>query len=103
MCPRFHVDRVLVRLCTTYCGADTEYLANADADRRRLGFAAGGRPDETSGLLRDGAKIARAATGAIVVLKGEAWPGNAARGAIHRSPATASDAQRLVLTLDALG
>lgn len=103
MCPRFHVDRVLVRLCTAYCGSGTEYLADADADRDRLGFAAGGQPDETSGLLREGATIARASTGAVVVLKGEAWPGNAGRGAVHRSPATSSDAPRLVLTLDALG
>jgi hypothetical protein len=102
MCPRFHVDRVLVRLCTTYCGSGTEYLADADADRGRLGFAAG-QPDETAGLLREGATIARASTGAVVVLKGEAWPGNAGRGAIHRSPATSGDAPRLVLTLDALG
>jgi hypothetical protein len=103
MCPRFHVDRVLVRLCTTYCGSGTEYLADADADRGRLGFAAGGQPDETSGLLREGATIRRASTGAVVVLKGEAWSGNEGRGAIHRSPATSSDAPRLILTLDALG
>jgi len=103
MCPRFHVDRVLVRLCTTYSGAGTEYLADADADRRLLGFAAGGKPDETSGLLLEGATTARAPSGAIVVLKGEAWPGNAGRGAIHRSPAASSDSPRLVLTLDALG
>jgi hypothetical protein len=102
MCPRFHIDRVLVRLCITYCGSGTEYLADADADRGRLGFAAG-QSDETAGLLREGATIARASTGAVVVLKGEAWPGNAGRGAIHRSPATSSDAPRLVLTLDALG
>jgi len=103
MCPRFHVDRVLVRLCTTYCGTGTEYLEDADADRGRLGFAAGGQPDETSGLLREGARVGRASTGAVVVLKGEAWPGNQGRGAIHRSPATSCDAPRLILTLDALG
>jgi hypothetical protein len=103
MCPRFHVDRVLVRICIAYAGAGTEYLADADADRRFLGFAAGGQSDETSGLLRKGAQIMRAPTGAVVLLKGEAWPENVGRGAIHRSPSVASDTPRLVLTLDALG
>jgi hypothetical protein len=103
MCPRFHVDRVLVRMCIAYRGAGTEYLADAHADRRFLGFAAGGRSNETSGLLHEGAEISRAPTGAVVLLKGEAWPGNAGKGAIHRSPAASADAPRLVLTLDALG
>jgi len=103
MCPRFHVDRVLVRICIAYAGAGTEYLADADADRRFLGFAAGGHSDETSGLVREGAQIARAPTGAVVLLKGEAWPRNLGRGAIHRSPDTSSGPPRLVLTLDALG
>ena len=102
MCPRLHVDRVMLRICITYAGAGTEYLADLDADRRRLGMA-GQHADETSGLVRSGGQIARTPTGAVVLLKGEAWPENLGGGAIHRSPATCPEAPRLVLTLDALG
>jgi hypothetical protein len=102
MCPRFHVDRVVLRAVCTYDGPGTEYVSNEVVDRRWLGHAAGGVPDEESGLLRvgDGARAAR--PGEVVWLKGEAWPGNAGRGAVHRSPAASADAPRLVMTLDAL-
>jgi hypothetical protein len=54
-------------------------------------------------VLRDGATIFRASTGAIVVLKDEVWPCSSGRGAIHRSsPASSSVAPHLVLTLDVL-
>lgn len=102
MCPRMHVDKVQVRLVSTYAGAGTELLAHEDADRRFLGHAARGAPDERSGLLRPGAHVRSAATGDVVLLKGEAWPGNAGRGAVHRSPAASEDAPRIVLTLDPL-
>lgn len=102
MCPRFHVDRVLVRVVSTYAGLGTEFLAGEDADRRWLGHAARGASDETSGLLRGGAVIRQARTGDVVLLKGEAWPGNTGRGAIHRSPRASHLAPRLVMTLDPL-
>ncbi|MCU0687876.1 MAG: DUF1826 domain-containing protein [Polyangiaceae bacterium] len=100
MCPRFHVDRVGVRLVCAYAGPGTEWLDGRDIDRSKLGHAAGGLPDEASGLLREGAKIWRAAPFDVVLLKGEAWPGNEGRGAVHRSPPFWG--RRVVLTLDAL-
>lgn len=77
-------------------------LAEQDVDRSWLGHAAKGRADELSGLMRPGAQIVRAAAGDVVLLKGDSWPGNAGRGAIHRSPAQSANEARLVLTLDAL-
>lgn len=43
--------------------------------------------------------IERLATGAIGLLKGEAWEGNEGRGLVHRSPAP-GDHPRLVLALE---
>lgn len=102
MCPRFHVDKVTVRVVSTFVGNGTEYLAEEDVDRRWLGHAALGASDEVSGLLRTGARVRRAEAGDVVLLKGEAWPNNAGRGAVHRSPAASSASPRLVMTLDPL-
>ena len=103
MCPRFHVDRLALRLVCTYDGAATEFIDDAYVDRARLGHAAGGLDDLRSGLIRAGGAIDSAATGDVVLLKGEAWPGNDGRGAVHRSPAATPRNPRLVLTLDLLG
>lgn len=84
-CPRFHVDRVHARVVTTWLGVGTEWLENGDCDRRWLGTP--GTTDAESGLILHPARIGQAPEQAIVVLKGEAWPGFAGRGAVHRSPA----------------
>jgi hypothetical protein len=102
-CPRFHVDRTGLRLLCTYRGPGTEWLADEDADRSRLGAGAAGRPDACSGLLRSGARIRTVPPFAVVLLKGSAWPGNEARGAIHRSPAVPCGAgPRVLVALDPL-
>jgi hypothetical protein len=79
MCPKFHRDNLQVRLVTTYKGPGTEWLpepANSDDD------------------------IQRAQTAEVVLLKGDAWPNNQGRGALHRSPALPRGEKRLVVTLD---
>jgi hypothetical protein len=104
MCPRFHVDRVVLRLVSTYCGPATEWLDECDVDRRFLGHPAQACPDEASGLLKPGAQIQSLRSFDIGLFKGEAWPGNEGRGAVHRSPpATSTTAPRIVMTLDPLG
>lgn len=102
MCPRFHVDKVTVRVVSTFAGDGTEYLAEEDLDRRWLGHAASGVSDEASGLMRPGARVRRAQAYDVVLLKGEAWPNNAGRGAVHRSPSASAASPRLVMTLDPL-
>jgi Protein of unknown function (DUF1826) len=102
MCPRFHVDRVTFRTVCTYRGAGTEYVAHSQVDRRWLGLAAGSLRDEETGLLRSPHAVRAARPGDLVLLKGEAFPGNQGRGAVHRSPAASAAAPRLVLTLDGL-
>ena len=101
MCPRFHADRVGLRLLCCYQGPGTEWLPDAAADRSRLGAAAQGLPDEQSGLILDAAAIGRAPPFSVLLLKGSQWPG-ARGGAIHRSPPPAPDQPRVLLALDAI-
>jgi hypothetical protein len=102
MCPRFHVDKLTVRVVSAFAGSGTEYLAEEDVDRRWLGHAAHGVRDEASGLMRAGARVRRAEASDVVLLKGESWPNNAGRGAVHRSPSASAASPRLVMTLDPL-
>jgi hypothetical protein len=79
MCPSMHVDKVTLRVVSTYAGAGTEWMS--------------------AGSLR------RCREGDVVLLKGERWPGNEGRGAVHRSPPLEAGARagaRVLLTLDPL-
>jgi hypothetical protein len=102
MCPRLHVDRVTLRAVVAYTSVGTEYYDSRFIDRRVLGHKSGGKADAESGVLLPGATLQRAGTGHVVLLKGELWPDNAGRGAVHRSPAVAAGDTRLMLTLDPL-
>lgn len=92
MCPRFHVDRVPVRLLSTYQGVGTEWLQESRVKRPE---GAGPLPDQS---VAD-KEVNRLPTGAVGLLKGEAWEGNEGRGLVHRSPSP-GDQPRLVLALD---
>ena len=70
----------------------TEWLPEPQVDRGRKD---GPLPDQTV-TARD---IEVMTTGAVCLLKGEAWVGNEGRGVVHRSPAP-GDQPRLVLGLD---
>ncbi|MBM3258290.1 MAG: DUF1826 domain-containing protein [Candidatus Sericytochromatia bacterium] len=100
MCPRFHVDRVTLRLVRTYAGLGTEWLDEKDVLRDLLGHP--GADAGRDGGMKPGGSLLRAKPGDVVLLKGEAWPGQNGRGAVHRSPSATPDAPRVILTLDAL-
>lgn len=100
-CPRFHVDRVGVRMLVTYLGPGTELLANEHVDRSWLGHAGHGRSDARTGLMRPGAEIQQTAPFDVVLLKGEAWPGAEDFGAVHRSP-DPRGRRRVILRVDML-
>ena len=91
MCPRFHVDRVPVRLVTTYLGPATQWLRHQDALR---GDGRGPLPPQSEHAVQT------MPTGAVALMKGEAWEGNEGAGLVHRSPSVPAGQQRLVLTLD---
>jgi Protein of unknown function (DUF1826) len=96
MCPLFHVDYVTVRLVTTYVGAATELLERGNGAIRHAIDRSTGRATD----LVDEALVFRAALGDVVLMKGGRWPGNEAKGCLHRSPHACADEPRLVLTLD---
>jgi hypothetical protein len=101
MCPRLHVDRVGIRLLCAYRGPGTEWVEDSTVDRRFLGAASGGQPDETSGLLLAGHRIEAIPPFAVALLKGSLWQGNGGRGIVHRSPALADEnVPRVLLAMD---
>lgn len=89
MCPRFHVDAVGIRLLCTYRGPGTEWarrevLAHRDTPQAQHAL---GSADPFDALI----------------LKGSAWPGNEAAGAVHRSPSPqGGPLPRLLLSIDAI-
>jgi hypothetical protein len=92
MCPRFHVDKVPLRLITSYAGVGSEWLEEGVMPRSALGQPGAEPQDEVL--------IQRLATGHVALAKGEKWQGNEGRGLIHRSPQPPAGERRLLLTLD---
>ena len=90
-CRRFHVDRTHLRLLCTYRGPGTEWLANDQVDREAQ---TSGAPNE--GILRFG-EPSRFEPFWVGILKGDAYPGNAGRGLVHRSPPISGSGQTRVL------
>ena len=88
MCPKWHIDRVPIRLLCTYDGPGTEWLDDQSVPRSSL-------PTLADGTCQ------RATLGEVVLLKGALWQDNEGRGAIHRSPAIKAG-QRTVVSLDPL-
>lgn len=102
MCPRLHVDRVGIRLLCTYRGPGSEWVEDAAVDRRFLGAASGGQPDESSGLLLPGHRIERIPSFAVALLKGSLWQDSGGLGIVHRSPAVPEgQGPRVLVALDA--
>lgn len=96
MCPRFHVDRLPVRLVTTYAGPASEWLPEFAVERTGLGAPCPGKPNP----LRDADAIMRLSVGDLALLKGDGWIGNEGHGLVHRSPSLAPGERRLMLALD---
>jgi hypothetical protein len=95
-CKKFHCDWVRLRLLSTYHGPGTEYLPEHAVNRAKLGR---GTNEE---ICRDPSAIRRMARGHVGLFKGEAYPGNAGAGIVHRSaPIETSGRTRLLLVLNA--
>lgn len=90
MCPRYHVDRVSVRLITTYAGRGSEWLEEGAMRRAGLGQAGSEPVDAPHKLL----------AADVALLKGERWMSNEGRGITHRSPQARAGERRLIMTLD---
>lgn len=96
MCRRFHTDVNDVRLLCTYAGPGTLWLTDDNVDRRALdGY------DGNEHIVRNEDKIQRAATGAVVLLKGVIYPQEQTNAVVHRSPTIEESGQkRLLLRID---
>ena len=98
-CPRFHSDQVGLRLLCSWLGEGTEWLAEEDVIREPAE-----RPDMSTrfaaGSVRPGGVVRQMRPFAVGVFKGDRWPENQGRGAMHRSPQPMG--RRLVASLDEL-
>lgn len=106
-CRKLHVDWVLLRMLTTYIGPGTEWLPDVAVNREHVGASSCCPSDANRAIMRDPHALRRATAGEVLLMKGEAWPGNSGRGLVHRSPPIEGTSQevpvrRLVLTLTAL-
>lgn len=92
-CSLFHVDRTPLRLVCTYLGPGTQWLPDGAFARAGLGCGCNDH-------VRDWGAVEHIATGHVALMKGEAYPGNAGCGLVHRSPPASPDAPRLLLAID---
>ena len=90
-CRRFHVDRTHLRLLCTYHGPGTLWLTDAQADRAAQ---ENGEPNDK--IIRFG-EPSCFETFWVGIMKGDAYPGNAGRGLVHRSPPIAGSGRTRVL------
>jgi hypothetical protein len=100
-CRKFHADYKPLRLVCTYAGPGTEWVDDRDADRAAMGHEETCFDTANLRIVPRGSRIQRAHPGDVLILKGESFPGNHGRGAVHRSPPIEGTGERrLMLTLD---
>jgi hypothetical protein len=95
MCPNFHTDKISGRLICTYHGQGTEWLLNEELSDINSSYQV-----VAQNQLDKQHSIMRAQQGDVLLLKGDAWPDNEGKGAVHRSPPNLCQEKRLLLTLD---
>eukprot|EP00903_Cladosiphon_okamuranus_P008883 g8505.t1 len=100
-CPRFHLDKVPIRLICTYVGPSTEWLDGYDKREMETNRSP---PPACNLKIRDGREARHARPGDVLVFRGQPEGGpvqGGAFGVAHRSPDTVEGQRRLVLTMDA--
>jgi hypothetical protein len=97
-CRIFHVDKVRLRLLTSFWGPGTEWLSEDNLMRQGLGSG------HNELICRDQQQIRQLETAEIGLLKGELFPHNAGHGLVHRSPKQSHLRQqgRVVLKIDSV-
>jgi len=85
-CPKFHSDFVALRLLCTYVGPGTEIVPESAVNRRALQQQHACLDSANQAIVPKDEDLLAVGAGDVVLLKGENWPGNRGRGAVHRSP-----------------
>jgi Protein of unknown function (DUF1826) len=99
-CRKYHVDWVGLRLIITYAGPGTEWVPNEGVHRKSLRTPWRNLASINRRIVPDTGAVMTANTGDVLILKGESYPGNSGRGAVHRSPPIAeSNGVRLLFKL----
>jgi hypothetical protein len=100
-CRKFHADFKALRLVCTYAGPGTEWVDDRDVNRSALGHEESCFETANARIVPRGRAIRTSGPGDVVLLKGDRFPGNEGRGAVHRSPPIETTKERrIVLTLD---
>lgn len=95
MCRYFHCDYNNIRLLCTYLGEGTQWLANNNVNRDKLGCK------NNAEIIIDPTQVHELSTYWIGLFKGEIFKGNAGNGIIHRSPSVKEiSKKRILLRLD---
>jgi hypothetical protein len=98
-CRKFHTDMLRYRLLTTYLGPGTEWLPESNLRRTALTDSPPCPVAANAAIVRDPARIRRARTGDVLLMKGAASAGPE-RALVHRSPPIEGTGEvRVVLAL----
>lgn len=100
MCPNFHVDKIPVRLVTTYLGNGTEWLPIENLYEQPNSDAFNKTPKALNKGYYNINEVRQINGFDVALLKGSAWPGHEHMAAVHRSCALAENEKRVLLTLD---
>jgi len=99
-CPRWHVDKVDVRLVCTFLGRGTLLVANQGVRRSPWGTRL---TVSNKGFNVDESVAFETSPGEAALMKGESWPGNKGLAVVHRSPDDAGEyGRRLLFKLDGI-
>lgn len=96
MCRYFHCDYNNLRLISTYSGDGTQWIANENLNRNKLGC------QNNKEIVKDSSNIHQMKPFWVGIFKGELFLNNHGNGIIHRSPPISDRSKRrLLLRIDA--
>jgi hypothetical protein len=102
-CCKFHVHHLPRRMLCTYFGPGTEGAPGEAVCREEIGCIADSIETANRRIIPDADSIQQAPTGAVLLFKGNLYPGEKGNGLVHRSaPVSGPDHTRLLLRIDPL-
>ncbi|MDF7799511.1 DUF1826 domain-containing protein [Pontiellaceae bacterium B1224] len=100
-CCKFHADYLALRMLCTYFGPGTEWAPEEAVCREEIGCTADSIEAANRRIIPDAKAVQQAPTGAVLLLKGNRYPGEEGYGLVHRSaPVSGPEHTRLRLRID---